>query len=140
MCVCVCACVCVLCTGLVISIPTWSGKWVVGMDDYQDGVVGAKSKNLAGLRGKLPDNINLPSSVTLPFGCYEQVRGMWHATSRCVFLATVCFVGCDYGCFVLVSTQSRLCCVLTRTIMLWSLICAVDSAVSLTVCLFCDLG
>lgn len=44
------------------------------MDEYKDGVVGAKSKNLAGLRGRLPDNINLPASVTLPFGCFEQVR------------------------------------------------------------------
>ena len=28
-------------------------------------VVGAKSKNLAGLRGKLPDWIGLPSSITV---------------------------------------------------------------------------
>jgi alpha-glucan,water dikinase len=33
---------------LRISIPKWCGKWVVSMDDYKDGVVGAKSKNLAG--------------------------------------------------------------------------------------------
>ncbi len=33
---------------LKISIPKWCGKWVVGMDGYADGVVGAKSKNLAG--------------------------------------------------------------------------------------------
>lgn len=33
---------------LKISIPRWCGKWVVGMDDFKDGVVGAKSKNLAG--------------------------------------------------------------------------------------------
>lgn len=38
---------------LSISIPKWCGKWVVSMDEYKDGVVGAKSKNLAGehLRG-----------------------------------------------------------------------------------------
>ncbi len=60
--------------GLVIEVPKWSGKWVVNMDQYAPGVVGAKSKNLAGLRGKLPDSIKLPSSVTLPFGCFEQVR------------------------------------------------------------------
>lgn len=57
---------------LKISVPKWCGKWVVGMDEYKDGVVGAKSKNLAGLRGKLPDAIKLPSSITLPFGCFEQ--------------------------------------------------------------------
>ncbi|GLC33353.1 hypothetical protein PLESTB_000342400 [Pleodorina starrii] len=58
--------------GLKIEVPTWSGRWVVGMDDYRDGVVGAKSKNLASLRGRLPSNIKLPASVTLPFGCFEQ--------------------------------------------------------------------
>ena len=35
---------------LKISIPKWCGKWVVSMDEYKDGVVGAKSKNLAGAR------------------------------------------------------------------------------------------
>ncbi|EFJ44707.1 hypothetical protein VOLCADRAFT_118653, partial [Volvox carteri f. nagariensis] len=59
--------------GLKIEVPTWCGRWVVGMDEYRDGVVGAKSKNLAKLRGRLPANINLPASVTLPFGCFEQV-------------------------------------------------------------------
>ena len=33
---------------LSITIPKWCGKWVVGMDGFADGVVGAKSKNLAG--------------------------------------------------------------------------------------------
>ena len=34
---------------LEISFPKWCGKWVVSMDEYKDGVVGAKSKNLAGV-------------------------------------------------------------------------------------------
>lgn len=42
------------------------------MADYKDGVVGGKSKNLAALRGELPDWISLPASVTLPFGCFEE--------------------------------------------------------------------
>lgn len=33
---------------LSIKIPEWCGKWVVTMDEFADGVVGAKSKNLAG--------------------------------------------------------------------------------------------
>lgn len=41
------------------------------MSDHGDGVVGGKSKNLAALRGKLPEWIALPASVTLPFGCFE---------------------------------------------------------------------
>ncbi|MEW5309696.1 MAG: hypothetical protein WDW38_001561 [Sanguina aurantia] len=58
--------------GIKIEVPQWCGKWVVGMDAYADGVVGGKSKNLALLRGKLPDWIRLPPSITLPFGCFEQ--------------------------------------------------------------------
>jgi alpha-glucan,water dikinase len=42
------------------------------MNDFKDGVVGAKSKNLGALRGQLPDWVSLPSSVTLPFGCFEE--------------------------------------------------------------------
>ena len=33
---------------LSIKIPQWCGKWVVTMDEFADGIVGAKSKNLAG--------------------------------------------------------------------------------------------
>jgi hypothetical protein len=43
------------------------------MSDFKDGVVGAKSKNLANLRGKLPDWIKLPPAVTVPFSSFEQV-------------------------------------------------------------------
>ena len=43
----------------------WCGKWVVSMDEYAHDVVGAKSRNLAALRGKLPDWISLPASVTV---------------------------------------------------------------------------
>ena len=60
---------------LHISIPTWCDKWVVKMDEFRDGVVGAKSKNIANLRGKIPDWIRLPAAVTVPFGSFEQVRG-----------------------------------------------------------------
>mmetsp|Transcript_39261 Transcript_39261/g.92974 ORF Transcript_39261/g.92974 Transcript_39261/m.92974 type:complete len:1415 (-) Transcript_39261:222-4466(-) len=56
---------------LKIDVPKWIGKYAVGMDEFKDGVVGAKSKNIAGLRGKLPEWINLPASVTVPFGSFE---------------------------------------------------------------------
>ena len=35
---------------LKVKVPKWCGRWVVGMNDYADGVVGAKSKNIAGTR------------------------------------------------------------------------------------------
>jgi len=56
-----------------ISSPKWRGKYAVGMDGFKDEVVGAKSKNLAGLRDKLPGWIRLPESVTIPFGTFEHV-------------------------------------------------------------------
>jgi len=58
---------------LKVSKPLWCKKWSIGMTDFKDGIVGAKSKNLANLRGKLPEWIRLPPSVALPFGCFEAV-------------------------------------------------------------------
>ncbi|KAK9852315.1 hypothetical protein WJX84_008608 [Apatococcus fuscideae] len=55
-----------------VKVPEWCGKWVLPMDAFKDGVVGAKSKNIAGLRGKLPKEIALPPSVTIPFGSFEE--------------------------------------------------------------------
>jgi len=59
-------------SAMKIKVPVWSGKWAVGMDSFKDNIVGAKSKNLAAMRGKIPDSIGVPASVTLPFGCYEE--------------------------------------------------------------------
>ena len=35
--------------------------------------MGAKSRNIANLRGKLPSWIHLPTSAALPFGVFEKV-------------------------------------------------------------------
>lgn len=56
---------------LSVTKPTWCKKWSIGIGEFRDGVVGAKSKNLANLRGKLPEWIALPSSIALPFGSFE---------------------------------------------------------------------
>jgi len=42
------------------------------MDEFKDGLVGAKSKNLAKLRGKLPEWITLPPSVAIPFETFDE--------------------------------------------------------------------
>jgi len=55
----------------VLEVPDWCGEYTLVMDEFASGKVGAKSKNLAGLRGKLPEWVNLPPSVTLPFGSFE---------------------------------------------------------------------
>lgn len=56
---------------LSVPKPTWCKQWSIGIGEFRDGVVGAKSKNLANLRGKLPEWISLPSSIALPFGAFE---------------------------------------------------------------------
>lgn len=33
---------------MTVKVPKWCGKWVVGMDDFKESIVGAKSKNIAG--------------------------------------------------------------------------------------------
>ena len=43
------------------------------MAEFKEGVVGAKSRNIANLRGKLPDWVRLPPAVTVPFGSFEAV-------------------------------------------------------------------
>ncbi|KAI8477159.1 MAG: R1 protein [Monoraphidium minutum] len=57
---------------LRITIPKWCGKWAVGMDEFKEGVVGAKSRNIANLRGRLPEWVKLPAAVTVPFGSFEK--------------------------------------------------------------------
>lgn len=34
---------------MTVKVPKWCGKWVVSMDEFKEGIVGAKSKNIAGL-------------------------------------------------------------------------------------------
>jgi alpha-glucan,water dikinase len=49
-----------------------SSSWVLTHDQFTPAVVGGKSNNLNGLRGRLPDWIGLPASVALPFGAMEK--------------------------------------------------------------------
>jgi len=53
--------------------PEWCGKWALTMPEFRDGVVGAKSKNLAAMRAlALPADVGLPPAVTVPFGAFER--------------------------------------------------------------------
>jgi alpha-glucan, water dikinase len=73
--------------------PEWCGKWALTMDEFRDGAVGAKSKNLAAMRrlseggaeggggvAKKSDGAAaplrgvaaFPPAVTVPFGAFEQ--------------------------------------------------------------------
>lgn len=53
-----------------MEVPTWCGKWVVGMDAYKEGVVGAKSKNLSG-------QFALPLHVAHPGVLNDHLRYMY---------------------------------------------------------------
>lgn len=53
--------------------PEWCKEYAIGMDAFKKGVVGSKSRNLAELRGRLPEWINLPASVAVPFATFEAV-------------------------------------------------------------------
>jgi alpha-glucan,water dikinase len=63
--------------------PQWCGKWALTMPEFRDGVVGAKSKNLAAMRSlSLPVDVGLPPAVTVPFGSFE--RALEHPANAAV--------------------------------------------------------
>uniref|UniRef100_A0A383WLS7 Uncharacterized protein n=1 Tax=Tetradesmus obliquus TaxID=3088 RepID=A0A383WLS7_TETOB len=58
---------------LTLAAPAPWSAWAVAEQQFGPGVVGAKANNLAKLRNKLPEWIQVPASVALPFGTFEQV-------------------------------------------------------------------
>ena len=59
-----------------LASPEWCGEWCIGLKDFNENTVGAKSRSVASLRDTLPDWINLPPSVTIPFGSFEEALTM----------------------------------------------------------------
>jgi alpha-glucan,water dikinase len=51
-------------------------KYALPINEFNEKVVGGKSLHLARLRGQLPDSINLPISVAIPFGVFEKVLAL----------------------------------------------------------------
>ena len=58
-------------SGISIKKKIWCGKFALESSQFNDQVVGGKSKNLELLRGRTPSWIQLPSSVALPFGTFD---------------------------------------------------------------------
>jgi alpha-glucan,water dikinase len=52
------------------------GQYAIATGDFNEKVVGGKSLHQARLRGQLPDWIELPISVAIPFGVFEKVLGL----------------------------------------------------------------
>ena len=53
--------------------PPENAPWVILPAQFTRALAGGKSNNLNGLRGKVPESIQFPPSMTLPFGTFERV-------------------------------------------------------------------
>ncbi|KAF5741084.1 alpha-glucan water dikinase chloroplastic [Tripterygium wilfordii] len=51
----------------------FGGRYAISSEEFTSDVVGAKSRNIAYLKGKVPSWIGVPTSVALPFGTFENV-------------------------------------------------------------------
>ncbi|GAY36295.1 hypothetical protein CUMW_021230 [Citrus unshiu] len=51
----------------------FAGRYAITSDEFTGELVGAKSRNIAYLKGKVPSWIGIPTSVALPFGVFEKV-------------------------------------------------------------------
>ncbi|KAM0827910.1 hypothetical protein ACQ4PT_067884 [Festuca glaucescens] len=49
------------------------GKYAISAEDFTEEMVGAKSRNIAYLKGKVPSWVGIPTSVAIPFGTFEKV-------------------------------------------------------------------
>lgn len=49
------------------------GKYAISAEEFSDEMVGAKSRNIAYLKGKVPSWVGIPTSVAIPFGTFEKV-------------------------------------------------------------------
>ncbi|XP_031122009.1 alpha-glucan water dikinase, chloroplastic-like isoform X1 [Ipomoea triloba] len=51
----------------------FAGRYAIVSQEFTSELVGAKSRNIASLKGKVPSWIGIPTSVAIPFGVFEQV-------------------------------------------------------------------
>ncbi|KAJ8548378.1 hypothetical protein K7X08_030847 [Anisodus acutangulus] len=51
----------------------FGGCYAISSDEFTSEMVGAKSRNIAYLKGKVPSWVGIPTSVALPFGVFEKV-------------------------------------------------------------------
>ncbi|KAE8663857.1 Alpha-glucan water dikinase [Hibiscus syriacus] len=50
----------------------FGGKYAISAEEFTPEMVGAKSRNISYLKGKVPSWIGIPTSVALPFGVFEE--------------------------------------------------------------------
>nr|TKR78762.1 alpha-glucan water dikinase, chloroplastic-like isoform X 4 [Populus alba] len=51
----------------------FSSRYAISSEEFSSEMVGAKSRNISYLKGKVPSWIGIPTSVALPFGVFEKV-------------------------------------------------------------------
>ncbi|KAL2903324.1 Alpha-glucan water dikinase chloroplastic [Bienertia sinuspersici] len=51
----------------------FGGKYAIASEEFTSEMVGAKSRNISYLKGKVPSWVGVPTSVALPFGAFEEV-------------------------------------------------------------------
>ncbi|XP_021743087.1 alpha-glucan water dikinase, chloroplastic-like [Chenopodium quinoa] len=51
----------------------FSGKYAITSEEFTGELVGAKSRNISYLKGRVPSWVGIPTSVALPFGAFEEV-------------------------------------------------------------------
>ncbi|XP_024023864.1 alpha-glucan water dikinase, chloroplastic isoform X2 [Morus notabilis] len=51
----------------------FNGRYAISSEEFTSEMVGAKSRNISYLKGKVPSWIGIPTSVALPFGVFEKV-------------------------------------------------------------------
>ncbi|KAF5194960.1 Alpha-glucan water dikinase protein [Thalictrum thalictroides] len=57
--------------GTTLTRKTFGGKYALAAEEFTVKMVGAKSRNIQYLRGRVPSWIKIPTSVAIPFGVFE---------------------------------------------------------------------
>nr|AIR93787.1 glucan water dikinase [Kalanchoe fedtschenkoi] len=57
---------------LTLAKKQFLGKYAISSEEFAPNMVGAKSRNISYLKGKVPTWVGIPTSVALPFGAFEE--------------------------------------------------------------------
>lgn len=58
---------------ITLTKKQFGGRYAITSEEFTSDLVGAKSRNIGYLRGKVPSWVGIPTSVALPFGVFEKV-------------------------------------------------------------------
>lgn len=58
---------------ITLAKKQFCGRYAISSEEFTTEMVGAKSRNIGYLKGKVPSWVGIPTSVALPFGVFEKV-------------------------------------------------------------------